>query len=1006
MADRSSSIDHLVARLPGWENDRAAEAEASAVIEEATEGGKLVTNHAWNKKEWKETKKPINAARIEHLGSLPPAEREKVGVAITNASSKLMIEHSHRCTSCAMKKNLCVCDELRSLRPSEQQREMLDFDVAVYMHAKERYRASNTGKVLEKLYDAKIYLDSVDEDMQALQEDIDAHRNRCCVLFPSEDSRTVEELRSEGVITRPCQSDCEEGQRLLIILVDGTWKQAKRLQKRVDRSVPRVRLMPTTLSRFMCRTQSRADRVCTVEAAALLMSELGYTTEEYRLLEGLEVVVRAFNLQTFGKPRKTGGYQPRDDEATEEGGEQYDSTVRRSEAGPPPRSSAAKEKAKDLTSYLRSVGEVLKLGEASSGEPTPDVTANLPMISAVVEELKGQEALLLQDQTGSKHLQRLVRFLKNNNLGEELVDICSRLVDKNEMFYDQYGSHVIEEAVACLVTQLDNDQVKSMLKELVNYIIENFSDMVWDACATHVIRSLTLTLAGYIQPSTSSNKKKKKKNQQNPSVARDTALTLPAHKLEKSPPSYCTKLLTKLCRCLDVYEGGEAESEHKQQLAELCENPSPSVTVQLLISVSSPSEDVFKSILGEPESIRRLMKSGPGSRSLEVFISRCATEAPTVFHSGVIGFIKSLNTEEMEGLYAGGFGLYVLQAIISSIREAPHLHELLTKEGLIESLVSRAATSPPHLATLQKLCEACAHVNEHYKLFADRFFGTLGIKGSEAFPRAWGVVLSLSSSQSTLPSAPLSSGACILATTLLLRFPARRVQPLVSGFGPQILADAKKSEGESTVISYCTDRAGGRLIESLIDDSNSPIPQGQRMQFIRALVKHEGLIEKLATQPSAGSWVLAKMWENSIADAALRKSMAERLVKIEEDIKDKNMVLWKRLGLHEFKVANEEWEEKMQKQSQARELFDDILNLDTSKAGARKTGKRKASEEDRSEDEKEEEEEKEEDEQNTLADKVSEREGSVDDLADALALLNKKRKGGKSKAPKKKKRQQ
>lgn len=38
------------------------------------------------------------------------------------------------------------------------------------------------------------------------------------------------------------------------------------------------------------------------------------------------------------------------------------------------------------------------------------------------------------------------------------------------------------------------------------------------------------------------------------------------------------------------------------------------------------------------------------------------------------------------------------------------------------------------------------------------------------------------------------------------------------------------------------------------------------MQFIRALVKHEGLIEKLATQPSAGSWVLAKMWESSIAD--------------------------------------------------------------------------------------------------------------------------------------------
>ncbi|KAF4743252.1 hypothetical protein FOZ62_025427 [Perkinsus olseni] len=643
--------------------------------------------------------------------------------------------------------------------------------------------------------------------------------------------------------------------------------------------------------------------------------------------------------------RKSVGYQQQQDDDTRND-DNTTAAPRRNETGPPARSLAAKEKAKDLTSYLRSVGEVLKLGEASSGEPLADVTANLPMIAAVLEELKGQEGLLLQDQTGSKHLQRLVRFLKNNNLGEELVDLCSRLLEKTDMYYDQYGSHVVQEAVACLVAQLDNEQVWSMLKTLVKYIIENFSDMVWDACATHIIRSLALTLAGYVQPSTSSNKKKKKKQQQQNAAAsgRDTALTLPSHKLEKGAPTYCSKLIAKLCGCLDSVETGD-ESQQQQQLSELCEHPSSSVTIQLLATVGSPSEGVFKSILGDADSIRRLMSSGPGSRSLEVFIARCATEQPTVFHSGVMGFVKDLGGEEMDNLYEGGFGLYVLQAIISSVREPPHLHELLSKEGLIESLVAKAATSPPHLATLQKLCEACAHVNEHYKLFADRFFGALGIKGSEAFPRAWGVMLSLSPTQSTLPRAPLSSGACILASTLLLRFPARRVQPLVSGFGPQILADAKKSEEESSVIGYCTDRAGGRLIESLIDDSNSPIQQGQRMQFIRALVKHDGLIEKLATQPSAGSWVLAKMWESSIADAAVRKTMAERLVKIEEDIKEKNMVLWKRLGLHEFKVANEEWEEKMQKQSQARELFDDILNLDTSTAGSKKTDKKRTADE-------------------------------------------------------------
>lgn len=60
-----SSIDHLVARLPAW--DETVEKEATAVIEEATENGKLITNDPWNKKQWKETKRPINCARIEHV---------------------------------------------------------------------------------------------------------------------------------------------------------------------------------------------------------------------------------------------------------------------------------------------------------------------------------------------------------------------------------------------------------------------------------------------------------------------------------------------------------------------------------------------------------------------------------------------------------------------------------------------------------------------------------------------------------------------------------------------------------------------------------------------------------------------------------------------------------------------------------------------------------------------------------------------------------------------------
>lgn len=61
---------------------------------------------------------------------------------------------------------------------------------------------------------------------------------RCCVLFPSTESKTVEELRSEGEASQAAH--CEGNEKLLIILVDGTWKQAKRLQSSNALDLPQI----------------------------------------------------------------------------------------------------------------------------------------------------------------------------------------------------------------------------------------------------------------------------------------------------------------------------------------------------------------------------------------------------------------------------------------------------------------------------------------------------------------------------------------------------------------------------------------------------------------------------------------------------------------------------------------------------------------------------------------------------------------------------------------------
>merc|ERR1711971_1216494 len=61
---------------------------------------------------------------------------------------------------------------------------------------------------------------------------------------------------------------------LLAVLVDGTWRQARRMHRSLD-TLPHVKLQPRQLSDFHWRRQTREDRISTVEAAALLLEALG-----------------------------------------------------------------------------------------------------------------------------------------------------------------------------------------------------------------------------------------------------------------------------------------------------------------------------------------------------------------------------------------------------------------------------------------------------------------------------------------------------------------------------------------------------------------------------------------------------------------------------------------------------------------------------------------------------------------------------------------------------------
>eukprot|EP00742_Colponemidia_sp_Colp-10_P004109 GILJ01004384.1.p1 GENE.GILJ01004384.1~~GILJ01004384.1.p1 ORF type:complete len:385 (-),score=49.36 GILJ01004384.1:129-1283(-) len=87
------------------------------------------------------------------------------------------------------------------------------------------------------------------------------------------------------------------------VVLDGTWSQAKRLNREIDPSIPRVRIEPATASLFLARQQSQPDRICTVEAVTMLLAELGESDELCdTLLNNLKILVDAWLIQTHQKP--------------------------------------------------------------------------------------------------------------------------------------------------------------------------------------------------------------------------------------------------------------------------------------------------------------------------------------------------------------------------------------------------------------------------------------------------------------------------------------------------------------------------------------------------------------------------------------------------------------------------------------------------------------------------------------------------------------------------------
>ena len=212
------------------------------------------------------------------------AQEEALRVeAIVDAKERDMAARG-RCERCwhNARDGHCICAHLETLRFR------LDVRFVLYTHHKEYYCAGDDAKVLAAVApdDAEVFVHGRRGDDARLGAILRAPcaERRCLLLFPDDGAATVDSFFAAPAAPVPARG-AAAGAPFYVVVVDATWtlarKMARHLDRLLDNKLPHVKL-DTDLVSVYARTQSKTGRVCTVEAVALFLREVGESEELFR----------------------------------------------------------------------------------------------------------------------------------------------------------------------------------------------------------------------------------------------------------------------------------------------------------------------------------------------------------------------------------------------------------------------------------------------------------------------------------------------------------------------------------------------------------------------------------------------------------------------------------------------------------------------------------------------------------------------------------------------------
>lgn len=177
----------------------------------------------------------------------------------------------HRCDDCFRPVTQCYCDAITTV---DTRTEFL-----ILQHRRERTHPFNSARIAARaLTNCKLVCDR-NEQLAEMQLPI---KPSAGLLYPSPGARLLDQVPLEEL---PEQ----------LVVIDGTWHQAKTLYRDVEvlRSLPCFALAPTTPGQYQIRLEPDASSLSTVEAIAAAVRQMEpENTDVDRLLDGFHAMIK------------------------------------------------------------------------------------------------------------------------------------------------------------------------------------------------------------------------------------------------------------------------------------------------------------------------------------------------------------------------------------------------------------------------------------------------------------------------------------------------------------------------------------------------------------------------------------------------------------------------------------------------------------------------------------------------------------------------------------------